>query len=217
MSRTLPSGYAALTEAKVFRPVFLFFLDWPADPVYAWTGYGSITWDGHSWVGIGTYGTISQIDESKDGKANGISLTISALPSDMVAKALLDDASGAVGRVYMAAISEDGTLGADPYLIFEGFIDVVPMEDGGETSSISVQLEKELIDRRFNDRRYTHEDQQIDYAGDMFFEFVAGLVDKEITWGGVTVAGGSASPAAATISSKGANLGEVGFNQGDYL
>jgi hypothetical protein len=217
MSRTLPTGYAALTEGKVFRPVFLMFLDWPADPVYAWTGYGSITFDGHTWVGVGTYGAISQIAESKDIRANGISLTVSGIPSDLVAKALADDTSGASGKVYMASLANDGTFAADPYLIFDGFIDVVPMEDSGETSTLTVQLEKELIDRRFNDRRNTHEDQQIDYAGDMFFEFVAGLVDKQITWGGVTVAGSNAAPAAATTSSKAAWLGTDNFDQGDAL
>ena len=32
-------------------------------------------------------------------------------------------------------------------------------------------------------RRYTHEDHQIDYPGDLFFQFVGSLSDKVLTWG----------------------------------
>jgi len=214
MSRTLPSGYAAIASGKVFSPAFLVFLDWPADPVYAWSGYGSIVWDGHTWIGVGTYGAISQIGESKNLSANGISLTVSGIPSELVAKALANNTQGAEGKIYLAPMSIDGTFAANPLQLFEGFIDIAPMEDSGETSTLTVQLEKELIDRRFNDRRNDHEDQQIDYAGDMFFEFVAGLVDKDITWG-VATAGGSGLPAGANRSYKAGTIGEDS-NQG-YL
>lgn len=183
MSRTLPTGYAALTTEKVFRPVFLVFLDWPGDPVYAWTGYGSISWDGHTWVGTGQQGTISEIGESSNLRANGVKLTLSGIPSDLVSKAVANDSQGQVARIWLGCLLKDGTFAADPYLVFDGVIDMCPIEDSGKEATITVQLEKELIDRRLNNRRYTHEDQQIDYPGDMGFEFVAGLADKEITWG----------------------------------
>jgi hypothetical protein len=48
---------------------------------------------------------------------------------------------------------------------------------------LAIRVEKELIDSRTRGRRYTHEDQQIEHAGDLGFEYVAGLADKEITWG----------------------------------
>jgi hypothetical protein len=62
------------------------------------------------------------------------------------------------------------------------------VDDNGTTATISVKLEKEAVDSRTRGRRYTHEDQQIDAPGDLFFEYAAGIADKVFTWGTATVA-----------------------------
>lgn len=183
MSRTLPTGFAALATGKVFRPVFFVFLDWPGDPVYAWNGYGNYSWDSHTWVGTGHLGNLSQISESKDLAANGLVLTLSGIPSDLIAKALADDTMGCAGKVWISSLSAAGVLEADPLQIFDGEIDICPGEDDGKTATISVQLEKDMIDRRIKDRRRTHEDQQIDAPGDLIFEYVAALSQNPITFG----------------------------------
>ncbi len=204
MARTLPTGFAALAAGPVFRPVFLVDLDWPSGQVYVWNGYGNISWGGHTYVGTGHLGTISNIGETKDGKANGVTLTLNGIPSDLVADALANDAQGRVAKIWLAGMAADGTFGADPYPIYDGVIDVTPMEDAGSTCSLSVQLEKELIDRRLHNRRNTHEDQQIDYPGDDIFQYVAGLATKEGTWGGKTV---GAAPGSAGAVAPGATSG----------
>jgi hypothetical protein len=183
MSRSLPTGFAALTEGDVFRPVFLVELAWPSGTVNAWNGYGSISWDSKTWVGTGHLGAISDIGESSDLAANGLTLQLSGIPSSLITEAMADDSQGQPAKIWLGCLAKDGTFAADPYLIFDGVIDVCTLQDDGPTATIQVKIEKELIDRRLNNRRYTHEDQQIDYAGDLFFEFVAGLADKEITWG----------------------------------
>lgn len=203
MSRSLPTGFATLTEAQKFSPIFLVYLDWPDGAVRFWNGYGDLSWDSQTWTGTGHLGTISTIGESKDGRANGVTLSLSGIPSEIVLNALAGDTQGAQGTIWLGALGSDGALESDPLQIFDGVIDICPIEDGGETSTISVQLEKELIDRRLNNRRTTHEDQQIDYPGDLFFEFVAGLADKEVTWGGVTQAGSGTAPGAVAPSSSG--------------
>jgi hypothetical protein len=44
--------------------------------------------------------------------------------------------------------------------------------------------ESRLIDlERSRERRYTSEDQKIDYPNDKGLEFIADLQDKEIVWG----------------------------------
>jgi hypothetical protein len=193
MSRALPTGFAALASAPVFRPAILVDLAWPSGTIYVWNGYGTLSWNGHTYQGTGHLGDVSGIGESKDGRANGVTLTLGGIPSTMIADALANDAQGRSAKIWLAAFADDGTLGADPYPIFDGVIDISPVEDNGTEATISVQLEKELIDRRINNWRNTHEDQQIDYPGDMFFEFVAGLADKEVVWGGKTISGSAAT------------------------
>lgn len=194
MARNLPTGYAALTEADVFYPVMLIELDWSSGAVRAWTGYGEISWGGNTYYGVGDFGSVSPIGESNNLGANGVTLTLSGVPSDAIAEALTNDSQGRSGKIWIASLNRAGTFQADPYLIFDGLIDVTGIDDSGDTATISVSLEKELIDRRVQSRRSTHEDQQIDYPGDLFFEYVAGLQNKVLAWGGKTLPSGSATP-----------------------
>ena len=56
--------------------------------------------------------------------------------------------------------------------------------DVGATATITVNAESRLADwDRPRVRRYNHEDQQIDYPGDMGFEFVPQMATKELRWG----------------------------------
>ena len=52
------------------------------------------------------------------------------------------------------------------------------------TATITLNCESRLIQlERPKNRRYTHEDQQERLTGDLGFEFVTDLQDKEIIWG----------------------------------
>lgn len=203
MSRDLPTGMAAKLAAPKLAPIFLVSLDWPSGAVYAWTGFGDIVWAGQTYVGTGNAGSISEVRESRDGAANGVTLSLSGIPSSELAHSLEDNSQGRAGKVWLGLLTAAGALDGDPYLLFSGFIDVCPSEDSGETCTISVKLEKELIDSRARGRRYTHEDQQIEHPGDLGFEFVAGIADKQIAWGSSTA--NSGAPAGSGVGSGGGN------------
>jgi hypothetical protein len=65
------------------------------------------------------------------------------------------------------------------------------ISDGAETATISVSVENRLIEfQRNRVRRYTAEDQKIDYPSDKGLEFVAEISEKEIVWGRSQVSGG---------------------------
>ena len=76
-----------------------------------------------------------------------------------------------------------------PYQIFSGFIDSMILEEGGEQSTLKFTVENKLVTLEIPvDRRYTDQDQQNLYTGDVGCEFVTSLQDKSIAWGaGVTM------------------------------
>lgn len=195
MSRDLPVGFAAETEKSEFPPIVLVALDFPDGMVRCWTGYGNITWDGNVYAGTGELGSITPFEESSDRRANGVVLTLSGIPTARLIDAMANDALGRSGQIYIGALLPDlSDFATDPYLILDGLIDITPVKFGPETSTISVHLEKEMIDRRLKQRRYTHEDQQVESPGDGYFKQTAALVTMEFTWGGKSVGG---SPVAA--------------------
>jgi len=151
--------------------------------VYLWGGYGNITWGGKTWVGTGDLGGISPIDETGDLAANGVQLTLSGIPSAAIAAAFSVDFQGCAGRIYLGLFSADGHLLDTPATLFDGLVDSSAFQDTGQTSTITVNLEKELIDRRDEVRRFTHEDQQIDHPGDHYLEYVPWLAQNQIYFG----------------------------------
>ena len=88
--------------------------------------------------------------------------------------------SGMGGQIY----GSGDIIIYQPYTIFDGFMDIMRLNDSGGTANIVVNCESQLIAlERPNTRRYTPEDQKIDFPNDKGLEYVAGLQDDEIVWG----------------------------------
>jgi hypothetical protein len=80
---------------------------------------------------------------------------------------------------------------SNPIVVFSGFMDTMVINDGGETATIQVTVENRLIEfERTRVRRYTAEDQKIDFPTDKGLEFVAEMEEKEIVWGRASVSSG---------------------------
>ena len=63
-------------------------------------------------------------------------------------------------------------------------MDVMTIDDNGETANISLTAESRLIDlERARERRYTSDDQKVRHPNDTGLDFVASLQEKEIAWG----------------------------------
>lgn len=187
--RELTAAMLAAIAASTVRPAIFYegeFVDSGGAAAYLrfWTGVGSVTWDSKTWTGGGQLLSISQLEETTDLKAVGFSVVLSGMPSAVISTALSYTRQGKPGKLWLGLFDASGSLLADPYPLRRGRFDIAPIEDNGETCTISAQYEDRLIDlERPRDRRYTHEDQQLDYPGDLGFEFVPSLQNMDITWG----------------------------------
>lgn len=73
---------------------------------------------------------------------------------------------------------------SEPYIVFSGFMDVMTLKDKGDTSTVTVNCESELVTlENPKIKRYTPQDQAIDFPNDKGLEYVAALQDDEILWG----------------------------------
>jgi len=189
MSRALSAEMLAVATADVVRPIYLVKAEFDSTPpedrnLYLWSGFGNLTFNGKNYLGVGNLLSISAVDESTDLKATGASIVLSGIQSPLLAIARDEDYQGRPITIYLGALDDTGDLIASPTVLFSGFMDVMTISEAGETSTISVTAENKLIafDRSYV-RRYTAEDQKIDYPNDMGFEFVAKIADQEIIWG----------------------------------
>lgn len=184
MTRSVTAGLSAELTAASKSPVLLFEGVFASGTVRFWTGVGDLSWSGQTWTGAGSLIGISAVTETTEVRANGVTIQLQGIPSSLISLILGDARSGRAGKAYLAMLNGSGAIIADPYLAFEGRLDVPMIEDAGDSATISISYESELIDlERPRERRYTPEDQAIDYAGDLGFDYVASLQDAQIVWG----------------------------------
>ena len=66
-------------------------------------------------------------------------------------------------------------------------MDVLLVKDSGDTATVTVKCENELITlENPKIKRYTPQDQAISFPNDKGLEYVAALQDDEILWGNET-------------------------------
>lgn len=193
MSRNLTAGAINQITSSELQPFLLFQGEFISGTVRAWSGIGDISWNGYTWTGTGTLISISPIQETAETSANGATVTLNGLPLEMISLALGECKQGASGFVYLGFLSNNSVV-ADPILLFEGRLDIPSIEEGAEAASVTISYESRLIDlERPREGRYTNEDQQREFPGDLGCEFVPALQDLSLTWGRST-SGGATGP-----------------------
>jgi hypothetical protein len=155
--------------------------------VNLWTGIGETVWNGKTWTGAGNLAGASQIEETSDIKAVGVNVSLSGIPAELLSLVLQSIRGGDQVDLWLLAMDlSTGAIIGDPDddLIFSGRADVPEITEDPAGPSISLALENRLIDlERARERRYTPEDQHIDYPGDKGFDYVASLQQQDIVWG----------------------------------
>jgi len=192
MARNLDSSLLAQMRSGKWAPILLIQIDFASGSTYWWTGLGTITWNGHDWLGTGTLGKISTVSEVNEIRADTVTLSLSAIPSDIVDDVLNEIRQGKACKIWLAAIDvATRALIGNPYQTFGGRVDVGAIEDGEDVCTATITVENRLIDlQRARAIRYTHEDQQAVLAGDLGFEFVPQLQEWNGVWGKGTPVGG---------------------------
>ncbi len=182
-TRDLATDQLAMIVAASKRPVLFYEGEFSGGTLRLWTGVGTISWNSQSWTGAGSLLGIGEIQETTEIRASGTTLSLNGLSTSFISLALAQCRKGLPGRVWLGGLDASNAVIADPYMAFEGRLDVPEITDEGETCNVSVSYESRLILlERPKERRVTHEDQQIDYPGDLFREYIAGLQDREIVW-----------------------------------
>ena len=181
--RGLTNDMVTEVSASQLSPILLASLSF-ATPVHIWTGYGTITVGSTAYLGIGTLGSISPVEETTDLAARGISMQLSGVPTAMLAVALTENYQGRECSVLFGALQASGALVSSPVTIFSGRMDVMGINDDGQNATIGMTAENKLVDfRRPREVRYTDQEQKNLFPSDKGLEFVTAIQEKQIYWG----------------------------------
>ncbi len=186
MTLRLDELSAAETVKEVARPVLLASLDFVGGMKRLWSGVGTLSWDGEDWLGAGSLGRVSTIEETMELRAAGMSMQLSGVQDEDLTEVITEPIQGRRAKVYLGFLDSNFQLVSDPIVIFDGRMDTVEIVDGGSTATITMMVENRLRDLdRARTRRYTDADQQSRYPNDRGLEYVPALQEIDIPWGRV--------------------------------
>lgn len=184
MSRDVTAGLNTEFGATELRPIFLVKIVWDSGTSYLWSGYGDLSWNGDTWSGVGHLGTFSVVSETQEVRAEGMNFTLSGIPSALISQVLADGRQGNEVSLWIGALDSSGSVVTDPYQLFKGLMDVPGIEEGGDTSIITLSAENRLIElERAREVRYTDQYQKSRFSGDKGLEYIASLQNKSVNWG----------------------------------
>jgi len=140
-------------------------------------------------------------------EAVGASVTITGIPSSNISLALSEPYQGRVCKIYIGfersvddyitdyvlrPIYDDSghnivqpALGPTTFVeVFSGYMDTMNIDKGPEQTVIEIGIQSKLVDlERARVARYTSEYQKSRFSGDLAFDYLNDLQNKEVLWG----------------------------------
>lgn len=185
MPRSLSAGMQTAIAGGILYPAIFIQAQFLTGTVYIWTGLGSIVWNGHTWQGVGSLLSVAAIEEGSTVEARGISITLSGVNNALLADVLQEFQVTAPVTIYLGLFAGSPLALLDsPVTCWAGKMDQPVIDVGAETATISIAAESRMILHNVPcERRYTQDDQVIDYPGDQGFQFVTSIVNQNLYWG----------------------------------
>lgn len=171
------------TKKGNVRPFYLAEIQLDGFTVRVNNSYKNVSWNGETWNGVGDAGGISGVKEGSDLAATGVTLMLTGIDSDYWNEAMTANFSGRPCIIYAAFFDDDGSILADPIIIFEGACDQMNLATGN-VGTVELTVETDMLRWRIpKEHRWTNADQQNRFPADKGFEFVSQVVEKQIIWG----------------------------------
>lgn len=195
MTRSMEAAVSTAAQQTDIRAALLAYFAFSSGDVRAWSGTGDLSFSGDTYQGVGNLGRISRVEETVDIRAAGLTFELSGVPSSLISIALDDNYQGRTCTLWMGLFDTDNALIADPFVLFQGRMDTMEIEDGGKTAIIRLTAENRLIDLTRLDSvpYYTQADQAQLYGNDRGLEYVPAMQEAVIVWGRATVGGSAPS------------------------
>lgn len=144
-----------------------------------------ITWNGQEWLGVGTLGGISAVEESDSLEARALNFTLNAAQPSWLALAAgpVEEYRGRSAKLYMCPLNESFQMIDTPVLCWVGYMDMVSIGVEGDAGQIVLKCESRAYGlKRRPALRLNHAQHQTRHPGDKGLEFLEGLISHPQVW-----------------------------------
>ena len=158
--------------------------EFDTDDILVWSGNDDIAINSETYTGAGTLLTISGVDEGREIKSEGISVSLSGMDKTVLSYALTENYQNRPISLFLGFLMGGSNEVAGTITIFKGRMTNLTVNDTPEGATINVDAENRLVDlERPSNFRYTAESQEFLFSGDTGFNRMQQLIDKQVTWG----------------------------------
>ena len=185
MDRGASSAVIAQLEASANEPCHLFELWLDDETVRATDAYRDITWNGNTYIALGSLLGWNQMEESSVLQVTTTLISLSGVQQDDIALLLTNNFIDRRIVIYKAFVS-GATVLVDPLEIFDGRCDAPVIEEDPtqNTCTVTLSAAQHWIDFKRLPGRHTNDaEEQVFFPGDKGFEFIPSLANQKIKWG----------------------------------
>lgn len=183
MSLTAPQQ--AALSSPVVRTVYFIELQFLSGTQYICSANQSIVWNGQTWLGLGTIGAISAIEESDGLESKPLTFTINAAQPSWLALAVgpVEQYRGRVAKMYFCPLDESYQMVGAPEICWRGVMSVISVGIEGEEGKIQLRCETSAYGlKRQPTLRMNPAQQRKKYPTDSGFDYLPDLIANPQSW-----------------------------------
>lgn len=182
---TLDSSQQSELEKPVTRIVYFVQLDFRDSTQYICSANITINWNGQDWLGLGTIGAISAIEESEGTESKSLTFTLSVAQRSVLALAVgdVEQYRGRDAKIYFCPLDESFRLVGTPQLCWRGIMDTMSVGVDGEEGQISLKCETSAYGlKRQPGLRLNAAQQKSRYPTDTGLDYLTDLIANPQIW-----------------------------------
>ena len=181
MTRIIDDATSLALQDDVTRPIVLVKIATPSGDILMCSAMQDVLFAGDTYT-YGTLGAISPINETDDLNDSSITLSFSAIDSATISAIAAPDFINSQVTVRVMYYNEQWQSVGDGLLYFEGGAASQNIALG-ETAEITVNCKSKLSTlSRPRSERYSDQDQQAKYPGDLGMQYATTVSSKTIVW-----------------------------------
>lgn len=188
MPRNATSQFIAALAESFLYPAILVEIQFASGTVYMASSYQPLFFMGQVWTGVGSLLSVSTIEDGSTVQARGVTVTLSGIDPTLLPAALNEFQVGLPATIYLGLYSAGGQNQISQSVVaWSGRTDQPTIAVDASTATISINLESALLDMNVPvPYRYTNQDQQLFYPGDLGLSWVNSIQSIPVYWGSNT-------------------------------
>lgn len=182
---TLDSSQQSELEKAVTRVVYFVELDFRDETVYLCSANITLTWGGHDWIGLGSIGGISPIEEAEGVESKSMTFTLNVAQQSILALAIgdVEQYRSRDARLYFCPLDESFQPVGTPVLCWRGIMDTMVTAVDGEDGGVTLKCETSAYGlKRQPGLRLNAAQQKSRYPTDTGLDYLTDLIANPTVW-----------------------------------